>query len=152
MQNRRTITPTYVDNIHTLTTYIDTFSGKLEIKTGTGYASLDTESPRKVAPEVSTGFHVGFLCKPPLCRQKLGGRMPSSPPNNGGQSGVTTTPLSAQKTLNLDKTPSIPLKDMHMKKTEQPTVINEYKLKITFIVGENQNVKPHEKFATLLSL
>eukprot|EP00957_Ditylum_brightwellii_P017083 1288512-Ditylum_brightwellii.AAC.1 len=32
------------------------------------------------------------------------------------------------------------------------TVINKYKVRIMFIVGENQDVKPREKFATLLSL
>eukprot|EP00957_Ditylum_brightwellii_P069939 5311029-Ditylum_brightwellii.AAC.1 len=78
--------------------------------------------------------------------------MPSSPPNNSGQCDVTTTPLSAQKTLNLDKTPLIPLKDTLTKKTKQTVVINKYKLKIMFIVGKNQDVKPREKFATLLSL
>eukprot|EP00957_Ditylum_brightwellii_P029457 2226702-Ditylum_brightwellii.AAC.1 len=32
------------------------------------------------------------------------------------------------------------------------TVINKYKVRITCIVGENQDVKPRKKFTTLLSL
>eukprot|EP00957_Ditylum_brightwellii_P091924 6999096-Ditylum_brightwellii.AAC.1 len=79
-----------------------TFLEKPENKTHTAYASLQHRKPQKIAPEDSTGFHVGFLCEPPFCRWKLGRRMPSSPLNNGGHSGVTATPLSVQKRLNLD--------------------------------------------------
>eukprot|EP00957_Ditylum_brightwellii_P102166 7788224-Ditylum_brightwellii.AAC.1 len=52
----------------------------------------------------------------------------------------------------LDKTPIIPTKESPSQKTGKTTTINEHKLKITFLVGKNEDINPQEKFATLLSL
>eukprot|EP00957_Ditylum_brightwellii_P136769 10428742-Ditylum_brightwellii.AAC.1 len=77
--------------------------------------------------------------------------MPSSSANIGKQCAANAAPQVSQKTQNLDKIPPIPPKDTPKKK-DTSTIINEYKVRITFIVGENQDVKPREKFATFLSL
>eukprot|EP00957_Ditylum_brightwellii_P067323 5109660-Ditylum_brightwellii.AAC.1 len=78
--------------------------------------------------------------------------MSSSSANNSKQCAANATPQVSQKTQNLDKIPLIPPKDTPRKQKDTSMVINEYKVRITFIVGENQDVKPRKKFATFLSL
>eukprot|EP00957_Ditylum_brightwellii_P079273 6028467-Ditylum_brightwellii.AAC.1 len=46
----------------------------------------------------------------------------------------------------------IPPKDTPIKKVEKTTVINEFKIKLTFIVPKHGNIKPCEKNTFLLLL
>eukprot|EP00957_Ditylum_brightwellii_P066787 5067680-Ditylum_brightwellii.AAC.1 len=78
--------------------------------------------------------------------------MPNSPNITGEQNVDLPASDGSQQAHKLDKIPVIPSKDTPMKKNETITVINEYKLRILFIVGENHNVKPRKKFAALLSI
>eukprot|EP00957_Ditylum_brightwellii_P009825 741263-Ditylum_brightwellii.AAC.1 len=78
--------------------------------------------------------------------------MTSPNQTNGGHNGVNTAQSATQSNQNLDRTPIIPAKESPPKKPGKITMINEHKLKITFLVEKNVDVKPREKFATLLSL
>eukprot|EP00957_Ditylum_brightwellii_P199367 15196293-Ditylum_brightwellii.AAC.1 len=70
--------------------------------------------------------------------------MASSSQTNGGQNGATTAPSATQSNQNLDRTPVIPAKESPPKKTGKTTTINKHKLKITFLVGKNKDVKPRK--------
>eukprot|EP00957_Ditylum_brightwellii_P049531 3757068-Ditylum_brightwellii.AAC.1 len=78
--------------------------------------------------------------------------MKSSDQTNGGHNGANTAHSATQPNQNLDRTPVIPAKESPPKKTGKITTFTEHKLKTTFLVGKHKDVKPREKFATLLSL
>eukprot|EP00957_Ditylum_brightwellii_P172229 13111515-Ditylum_brightwellii.AAC.1 len=74
-------------------------------------------------------------------------------PNNTSKPNVVLPALDESLWAHtLDKIPVIPSKDTPKKKNKPITVINKYKLRISFVVGENHNVKPREKFAALLAI
>eukprot|EP00957_Ditylum_brightwellii_P202229 15329196-Ditylum_brightwellii.AAC.1 len=78
--------------------------------------------------------------------------MTSPDQTNGSHNGANTAHSATQSNQNLDQTPVIPTKESPPKKTGKITTFTEHKLKIIFLVGKNKDVKPREKFATLLSL
>eukprot|EP00957_Ditylum_brightwellii_P208630 15358294-Ditylum_brightwellii.AAC.1 len=78
--------------------------------------------------------------------------MPNSPNITGGQSIVLLASEGSQQVHKLDKIPVILSKDTPKKKNETIMVINKYTLRITFVVGENHDVKPRKKFTALLSI
>eukprot|EP00957_Ditylum_brightwellii_P116492 8885684-Ditylum_brightwellii.AAC.1 len=78
--------------------------------------------------------------------------MPNSPNITGKPNVVLPAPDKSLRVHKLDKIPVIPSKDTPKKKNEPITVINEYKLRILFVVGENHDVKPCKKSAALLSI
>eukprot|EP00957_Ditylum_brightwellii_P205316 15343337-Ditylum_brightwellii.AAC.1 len=65
--------------------------------------------------------------------------MPNSPNITGEPNVVLLAPDGSQRAHKLDKIPVIPSKDTPNKKNETITVINKYKLRISFIGGENHN-------------
>eukprot|EP00957_Ditylum_brightwellii_P012107 914744-Ditylum_brightwellii.AAC.1 len=87
----------------------------------------------------------------PLAGINWGG-MPSTSDNASRHNDVSPTMQDSLHTSNLDKIPCIPLKNTTPKKSGRNAMMNKLKLKITFLVGKNKDIKPREKFATLLFL
>eukprot|EP00957_Ditylum_brightwellii_P128016 9763312-Ditylum_brightwellii.AAC.1 len=65
---------------------------------------------------------------------------------------LNAAPSASSSSQNLDRIPLIPALESPPKKTGKTTTINEHKIKITFNVGLHEDIKPHKKFVSLLSL
>eukprot|EP00957_Ditylum_brightwellii_P134237 10233736-Ditylum_brightwellii.AAC.1 len=77
--------------------------------------------------------------------------MLASAVNTDRQTAPSIDPRASAHSCKLDKMLHIPSKDQMSKKQEATTVINEFKLKLTFRVLEKADIKPCDKFVAFLS-